>query len=172
MKRNLFLIIGIFLSFSCQEKENVTPVENQPVLTGILSTLRKDHPRLMLSASVIEEIKSKRKNDALLDKYASAVVASANSIVNKAPLARVLTGPRLLSVSRELLHRVTHLSLAFHLTSDPRFLDAAVSQMKTVCAFSDWNPSHFLDVAEMTNGVAIGYDWLYNHMKKEDAELI
>ncbi len=172
MKRNLFLIIGIFLSFSCQEKENVTPVENQPVLTGILSTLRKDHPRLMLSASVIAEIKSKRKNDALLDKYASAVVASANSIVNKAPLARVLTGPRLLSVSRELLHRVTHLSLAFHLTSDPRFLDAAVSQMKTVCAFSDWNPSHFLDVAEMTNGVAIGYDWLYNHMKKEDAELI
>ena len=172
MKRNLFLIIGIFLCFSCQEKENVTPVENQPVLTGILSTLRKDHPRLMLSASVIEEIKSKRKNDALLDKYASAVVASANSIVNKAPLARVLTGPRLLSVSRELLHRVTHLSLAFHLTTDPRFLDAAVSQMKTVCAFSDWNPSHFLDVAEMTNGVAIGYDWLYNHMKKEDAELI
>jgi len=61
MKRNLFLIIGIFLSFSCQEKENVTPVENQPVLTGILSTLRKDHPRLMLSASVIEEIKSKKK---------------------------------------------------------------------------------------------------------------
>lgn len=172
MKRNLFLIICIFLSFSCQEKENVTPLENQPVLTGILSTLRKDHPRLMLSASVIEEIKSKRKNDALLDKYASAVIASANSIVNKAPLARVLTGPRLLSVSRELLHRVTHLSLAFHLTSDPRFLDAAVSQMKTVCAFSDWNPSHFLDVAEMTNGVAIGYDWLYNHMKKEDAELI
>jgi len=172
MKRNLFLIICIFLSFSCQEKENVTPVENQPVLTGILSTLRKDHPRLMLSASVIEEIKSKRKNDALLDKYASAVIASANSIVNKAPLARVLTGPRLLSVSRELLHRVTHLSLAFHLTSDPRFLDAVVSQMKTVCAFSDWNPSHFLDVAEMTNGVAIGYDWLYNHMKKEDAELI
>jgi len=172
MKRNLFLIICIFLSFSCQEKENVTPLENQPVLTGILSTLRKDHPRLMLSASVIEEIKSKRKNDGLLDKYASAVIASANSIVNKAPLTRVLTGPRLLSVSRELLHRVTHLSLAFHLTSDPRFLDAAVSQMKTVCAFSDWNPSHFLDVAEMTNGVAIGYDWLYNHMKKEDAELI
>jgi len=172
MKRNLFLIICIFLSFCCQEKENVTPLENQPVLTGILSTLRKDHPRLMLSASVIEEIKSKRKNDGLLDKYASAVIASANSIVNKAPLARVLTGPRLLSVSRELLHRVTHLSLAFHLTSDPRFLDAAVSQMKTVCAFSDWNPSHFLDVAEMTNGVAIGYDWLYNHMKKEDAELI
>jgi hypothetical protein len=30
-----------------------------------------------------------------------------------------------------------------------------------VSAFSDWNPSHFLDVAEMTLGVAIGYDWLH-----------
>jgi Heparinase II/III-like protein len=30
-----------------------------------------------------------------------------------------------------------------------------------VAAFADWNPSHFLDVAEMTMGVAIGYDWLY-----------
>ncbi|MDP5089184.1 MAG: DUF4962 domain-containing protein, partial [Saprospiraceae bacterium] len=66
----------------------------------------------------------------------------------------------------------TNLSLAFHLTSDPKYLDAAVSQMKTVCAFTDWNPSHFLDVAEMTNGVAIGYDWHYNHMKKEEIELI
>ena len=40
--------------------------------------------------------------------------------------------------------------------------------MRAVCEFSDWNPSHFLDVAEMLNGVAIGYDWLYNHMSDTD----
>ena len=31
--------------------------------------------------------------------------------------------------------------------------------MLTAARFEDWNPSHFLDVAEMTFALAIGYDW-------------
>ena len=30
--------------------------------------------------------------------------------------------------------------------------------MLAIAQFADWNPSHFLDVAEMTMGMAIGYD--------------
>ena len=126
MKRNLILFFCFLCCFSCQDKITAIPKDPQPPLTGILSTLKKEHPRLMLTNSLVEEIKLKRKNDAVLDKYALAVIASANGIINKAPLARVLIGPRLLSVSRELLHRVTNLSLAFHLTSDPKYLDAVV----------------------------------------------
>jgi len=158
MKRNLILFFCFLISFSCQDKITAIPKDPQPPLTGILSALKKEHPRLMLTNSLVEEIKLKRKNDAVLDKYALAVIASANGIINKAPLARVLIGPRLLSVSRELLHRVTNLSLAFHLTSDPKYLDAAVSQMKTVCAFTDWNPSHFLDVAKGLDEYKKAYD--------------
>jgi len=33
-----------------------------------------------------------------------------------------------------------------------------------ISAFSDWNPTHFLDVAEMTMAVAIGYDWLHKDL--------
>jgi hypothetical protein len=36
--------------------------------------------------------------------------------------------------------------------------------MLAAAAFSDWNPSHFLDVAEMTAALAIGYDWLYEEV--------
>lgn len=175
MKKNImpiFFFLSSIFSIGCKDKMEAIPIDTKPLLTGILSTLKKDHPRLILSLSLIEEIKLKRKNDATLDKYALAVITSSNGILNKAPLARVLTGPRLLSVSRDLLNRVTHLALAFHLTSDVKYLDAAVLQMKTVCAFSDWNPSHFLDVAEMTNGVALGYDWLYQNIKKEDRDII
>jgi hypothetical protein len=39
--------------------------------------------------------------------------------------------------------------------------------MLAAAAFSDWNPSHFLDVAEMTAALAIGYDWLYDDLSKE-----
>ncbi|HEY4207607.1 MAG TPA: heparinase II/III family protein, partial [Puia sp.] len=35
-------------------------------------------------------------------------------------------------------------------------------EMLAVAAFSDWHPPHFLDVAEMTMAMGIGYDWLYD----------
>jgi len=30
--------------------------------------------------------------------------------------------------------------------------------------FGDWNPKHFLDVAEMTFALAIWYDWLFDQL--------
>jgi hypothetical protein len=41
-----------------------------------------------------------------------------------------------------------------------------------ISGFSDWNPSHFLDVAEMTMAAAIGYDWLYNDLSAETKAII
>jgi hypothetical protein len=69
-----------------------------------------------------------------------------------------------LAVSRECLDRVYTLALAWRWTGDETFADAGIANLKTVCAFPDWNPSHFLDVAEMTHAVGIGYDWLYDAM--------
>ena len=39
-------------------------------------------------------------------------------------------------------------------------------------SFSDWNPSHFLDVGEMTMALAIGYDWLYPQLSVQTKEAI
>jgi hypothetical protein len=36
--------------------------------------------------------------------------------------------------------------------------------MLAAARFEDWNPSHFLDVAEMTMAMALGYDWLYGEL--------
>ena len=38
--------------------------------------------------------------------------------------------------------------------------------MLAAARFSDWNPSHFLDVAEMTFALAVGYDWLYDQLDR------
>ncbi len=131
-----------------------------------------DHPRLFLTEQKVTEYKQLRSTDATLDKYINAVIATANSLATKPMLTRVLIGPRLLDVSRELLKRTTHLAMAYRFTGDKKYLEAAINNMKAVCEFTDWNPSHFLDVAEMTNGVAIGYDWLYNDMSSADRETI
>jgi len=166
MRKAIIIAFVLAIILSCQKAFN-SPL---PELPANLKTLKVEHPRLFLTSDRLEELKQSRKNDLILDKYIDAVIASANSITSKPMLKRELIGPRLLNVSRELLSRTSHLGLAYRFTGDKTYLDAALNNMKAVCEFSDWNPSHFLDVAEMLNGVAIGYDWLYNDMSKTDRE--
>ena len=54
------------------------------------------------------------------------------------------------------------LGLVYRLTGDPRYADRLWQELDTVTQFKDWNPSHFLDTAEMTFAVSIGYDWLHD----------
>jgi hypothetical protein len=161
----------LFFTLNCK-KDNVKPVT--PIIPKVqnLSNLKLEHPRVTLTNTRLEELKQLRKTDATLDKYINTVISTANTFSTKPTLTRVLLGPRLLDVSRELFDRVSHLALAYQFTNDKKYLDAAVNNMKAVCEFSDWNPSHFLDVAEMTNGVAVGYDWLYNAMSPKDRDII
>ncbi len=167
--KKLFFTLAIWFCVIACKKDETTPLVDLPTN---LKNLKIEHPRLFLTDPKLEDLKAARKTDAVLDKYINAVIATANSIVTKPMLTRVLIGPRLLDVSRELLKRTSHLAMAYRFTGDKKYLDAAVNNMKAVCDFTDWNPSHFLDVAEMTNGVAIGYDWLYNDMSKADRETI
>ena len=167
--RNAIFSTILLILLSCSKQDSTTPT---PELPANLKTLKLEHPRLFLTDEKLNQLKELRKTDVVLDKYINAVVASSNSILTKPMLTRVLIGPRLLDVSRELLKRTTHLAMAYRFTGDKKYLDAAVNNIKAVCEFTDWNPSHFLDVAEMTNGVAIGYDWLYNDMSKSDRETI
>ncbi|RYY19142.1 MAG: heparinase, partial [Chitinophagaceae bacterium] len=48
----------------------------------------------------------------------------------------------------------------------------AEQELLAISKFSDWNPSHFLDVAEMTMAAAIGYDWLYSELSEESKTII
>jgi len=159
-----FLFSGVTLS-GCKKNpvEDVTPIE-PPKLTGILSTLKLAHPRLLLTDSRLQELKTLSISDARLQKYVSDVVAQADKDASKSQIQHVLIGPRLLDKSRECLSRVYNLAFAYRWTGNEKYLSSAISNLRIVCAFDDWNPSHFLDVAEMTHAVAIGYDWLYNKM--------
>lgn len=166
------LIFCLVCVLSACQKEDSSAQTPKVTLPASLSSLQINHPRLMLTSDRIAELKKLQSSDPILDKYVKAVIASANSILTRTPLTRTLIGPRLLDVSRELLNRTTHLAIAYHFTGDKKYVDAAVSNMRTVCDFSDWNPSHFLDVAEMSNGVAIGYDWLYSAISETDRAYI
>jgi len=130
----------------------------------VLSTLDKAHPRLMLKDADLKRLKARCKSDPILQKCVADVIKSAKSCLKKPPLVHKKIGPRLLRVSRDCLRRTYCLALAWRWTGEKKYADKAVENLLAVCAFKDWNPSHFLDTAEMSHAVGVGYDWLYSHI--------
>jgi hypothetical protein len=168
-----FLILTFAMAFltACKKDNSLIP-EKKIEYQGILTNLIQDHPRLLLTDERFQELKKLSSTDTQLSKYVSAVLTQADKDCVKSPLQYILIGPRLLDKSRECLNRMYNLAFAYRWTGFKRYFNAAVSNMETVCAFPDWNPSHFLDVAEMTHAVAIGYDWLYNDMDQKTRDII
>lgn len=161
----LCLFILLFGGSTCDKNEpetGQTDVENNK--TG--------HPRIMLLEGEEAQIKELIAGDATWKKMHDAIIGECNVIITKPELERVMTGRRLLGTSRELLRRVFFLSYGYRMTANKRYLEKAEKEMLAVSRFTDWNPSHFLDVAEMTMGVAIGYDWLFNGLPDSTRETI
>ncbi|MCB0685091.1 MAG: hypothetical protein KDC53_01160, partial [Saprospiraceae bacterium] len=130
------------------------------------------HPRLLMTEGGESGIRSLTEKEPVWEKMHLAILRRCNTFLGKPLLERKLIGRRLLSVSRECLRRVFYLSYAYRMTDDTRYLERAEKEMLAVAAFSDWNPSHFLDVAEMTMGMAIGYDWLYSGLPDDSRRSI
>jgi hypothetical protein len=124
----------------------------------------KDHPRILLLKNEEERVKIKLANDATYNFLHNIIIKESNALLTTAPVERTLVGRRLLPISRECRRRIFFLSYTFRTTRDEKYLKRAELELLTAANFVDWNPSHFLDVAEMTMGVAIGYDWLYQDL--------
>lgn len=104
--------------------------------------------------------------------YAEALRREAAALQKEPVLERVKIGRRILAVSRRALHRITTLAGAWLVWGDAEALERAKAELLAVCSFPDWNPSHYLDTAEMSLAVAVGYDWLYNDLDPESREKI
>jgi hypothetical protein len=152
------------------------------VLIGMFNVLRADenyvqkalkvnHPRILLLQGEEKLIQANVEKNVSLAKVHEAILSVCNQTIEKPVLERKLEGIRLLDVSREALKRIFYLSYAFRMTGDIQYAQRAEKELIAVSQFSDWNPSHFLDVAEMALGVAIGYDWLYDFLQ-DDSKII
>ena len=124
------------------------------------------HPRLFSDAAGFQALRDGLSTNALLRQGAEHVAAAANRLLAAAPVEYKLdvSGKRLLDASRTALFRISTLAMTYRLYGNAAHLARAVEEMRAVCAFDTWHPSHFLDVAEMSLAVAIGYDWLWEYM--------
>lgn len=141
-------------------------------LPPALATLRRERPRLHVRAADLEAIRARLVADQRVRAWRNRLREVADRMLEEPPAERVLVGPRLLAQSRAVLRRVTTLAGLYLLDGNPRYLDRARVEMLAAARFEDWNPSHFLDVAEMTNALGIGYDWLYPYLSPEDRATI
>lgn len=168
------LIVGIFFLYSIgksQPAETLLPLQN-PINTSYLKKhLRKRQPRLILNAKTDKALKKALQTDPVVQNVYAAIKLNAETIFAKPLLQRKKTGKRLLAVSREMLYRMNMLCMVYHIEKDKAYLARINDELVAVCGFTDWNPSHFLDVAEMSLAVALALDWTAGDLPQSTIKL-
>jgi hypothetical protein len=132
----------------------------------------KGHPRLLLFAGQEEGIKKNIAGSAAWAKVHTDILDECEAMIDMPPIQRELIGRRLLGKSRDALRRIFFLSYAWRMTGKKKYFKKCEEELLSASKFIDWNPTHFLDVAEMSMAVAIGYDWLYNDLSPASRQLI
>jgi len=124
---------------------------------------QKPHPRLWLPEPAIKLLQEKIARDPLAGRMHQAAMAEADRILTlRTCRHEIPDGKRLLRESRLALHQIMHCAWAWRMGGGEKFRLRAIAELEAACAMKDWNPSHFLDTAEMATAVATGYDWLYD----------
>ncbi|MBI5383983.1 MAG: DUF4962 domain-containing protein [Verrucomicrobia bacterium] len=145
--------------FGAQETQPV-PV---PTADQILRNLKREHPRLLATATDFAQLKQRVATDPTLKKWHAELRRDGARILDAPPSKyEIPDGLRLLATSRRVWDRVQTMAMLYRLDGDKRYAERAWKELEAAANFKDWNPRHFLDTAEMTHAFAIGYDWLYD----------
>lgn len=134
--------------------------------------IKKPHPRILLFQAEENQIQQAIAVNPAWTKLHEAILKECDKIITLPPLKRKMKGIRLLDKSREALRRIFYLSYAWRMTGQDKYFQRCEQELLAVSSFKDWNPPHFLDVAEMTMAVAIGYDWLFPQLSTNSKKII
>lgn len=126
-----------------------------------LKTLKPEHPRLILNDAELPRIRSLTKENPLARRLFADLLKEAERLLGVLPLDLRSGGMRIPPPSRRVLERIYTLALVYRLDGRKAFLDRAVREMHSAASINDWNPAHFPEVAEVTQAMGIGYDWLH-----------
>lgn len=151
--------------------EDTTLPEN-PVTTQYLKKhLRKKSPRLILSPANEKILRAKLKTDPVVKNVYKAIRLDASEIQKEPLLERIMTGRRLLSVAAKMRHRMSILGMVYFIEKDSKVLQRINDEVVAVCNFTDWNPSHYLDVAEFSLAISLALDWTAGKLPRSTIEL-
>lgn len=163
------------LPLACAALLAVLPAANAAPEPGadVLRTLRPEHPRIWIRESGLTTLRGQVAANAELGRWFQEIRNDADLLLKAPPSEYVIPdGKRLLATSRQVKQRVHTLGLVFRLTGEKRYAERLWTELQAAARFKDWNPSHFLDTAEMTGAFAVGYDWLFAHWTPEQRSIL
>jgi len=150
----------------------------RPTADELISALKKnnpnnDHPRLLMRKEDFDRVRNLIATNEMVSGWYSSFKKSAESAINQPPYRWELRdGLRLLYVAQDVTSRVRALALAWQIDRDPRYAERAYLELKAVCDYPNWVLTHWLDIGQMCQGVALGYDWIYDWMNDSQRETI
>ncbi|QQE13455.1 heparinase II/III family protein [Planctomycetota bacterium] len=139
-----------------------------------LGSIKVEHPRLGLSDAEVGLICDaiERGKPVAREWFTNAQIDADSYLSEEILKYEIEGGLRLLYVAQEAVRRMYTLCLTYRITKEKRYAKRAIDELLNVCWFTDWNPRHFLDCAEMTHAVSIGYDWLHDELNKRQRKVI
>lgn len=133
-----------------------------------LRQLRSSHPRLILPDSDLDKLHVAIRESAVAKRLFMDLEKECDRLLSIPPVEYKLTGTHLQTQTHRALDRITTLALMYRLTGRDPWLRRAIMELNAAANFKDWNPSRFVETAEMMHAFAIGYDWLYNALSAEE----
>jgi len=154
MKYFLLLILCFFSFLPISFEQVIYP------LTG--------HPRLFFLQADEAVLKNKIDNTPGFDKVHKLIIAESDKMINLPVQQLVLTGRRLLSVSREAIRRISFLSYAYRMTADTKYAyticpDQRWTYDKTVLGYSVKDQQfNYVEWVKLSTGKVLERE-LYDH---------
>lgn len=142
-------------------------------LAARLSALGSLHPRVYAKDGDFERMRQNISDDKYAAKWYLPYKLNADYSIELPPFGReIRDGLRLLHVSQDMTSRLHSLSLAYRVEKDPVYARRAYEELEHLAGYEDWNPGHFLDLAQMTYAAALCYDWIYDWMNDVQRALV
>lgn len=125
------------------------------------------HPRLMFTDERVQAVLSMNETDlyyqdvlGYLKKTAVTAIATPLSLSSAS------------SWSSTIRMNVGATAGMYRLTNDTAYSEWIIETILTVANLSDWDPSNFLNTADITITVSLGYDWVYDELTENQRKTI
>lgn len=174
--RIAFALLLMLVGFSLNAQDLPSKLDNPISKTYLKNNLRKASPRLVLNKALEENLKQKLKADPVVQHVYNSLKEGAAAVFEKPiinldiPLEERSQNNQL-DISRDLLHRIGMLAMVYRIEKEAKVLNRINEELIAACNFPTWNPKHFLDVGEMSLGVALAIDWVGEYLPPSTVKL-
>ncbi|GJE85790.1 hypothetical protein PsYK624_018690 [Phanerochaete sordida] len=144
------------------------------------TSVRPDRPRLIAPSYKWQVLPNLIANDPYLKQWNDTIFGNATEYYSLPPVEYFMDGSSgILDNCRYVKERVKAWSYVYRMTNDTKWVDRTWAELQHAAGddfgpnnSTKWNPSHFLDTAEMTAAFGIAYDWLNDVLTADQKSFI